>query len=264
MIRFPVLRWFPSWILCISCFLSSSNLGAKPDGSSRLVDTITESPSSALIVIGFVGGFVHPNDTVHQEVQLANRLRQDYPSGLEVEIFENHQGRQAHQEIMRMLDANHDGALSEPEKGRARIVLYGHSWGAAEAVTMARMLEKDGVPVLLTIQVDSVSKLGADDRSIPANVAQAVNFYQRNGLLHGRREIVAADPLRTRILGNFLFDYSTKPVNCDGYRWYARIFMKPHIEIESDPIVWNRVESLIRSQLPSPLAGRPIETRPAY
>jgi hypothetical protein len=204
---------------------------------------------SAVIVIGFVGGFVHHFDTVHQEVQLANHLRKDYPSGLEVEIFENHLGRQAHQEIIRLLDADHDGKLSEDEKLKARIVLYGHSWGASEAVSMARMLQKDGVPVLLTIQVDSVSKLGTDDRSIPANVAQAVNFYQLDGLLHGQRQIVAADPSHTRILGNFQFDYKTKPVNTDGYPWYARIFMKPHIEIESDPLVWNRVECLIRSQI---------------
>jgi hypothetical protein len=26
--------------------------------------------------------------------------------------------------------------------------------------------------------------------------------------------------------------------------------MKPHIEIEADPRVWNRVESLVRSKLP--------------
>jgi hypothetical protein len=117
-------------------------------------------------------------------------------------------------------------------------------------VIVARELEKDGVPVLLTIQVDSVSKPGSDDRLIPANVAQAVNFYQLDGVLHGQREIVAADPSRTRILGNFRSVYKTNHVNCDGYPWYARIFMKPHIEIEADPSVWNQVESLVRSKLP--------------
>ena len=112
-------------------------------------------------------------------VQLANHLRKDYPSGADVEIFENHLGRQAHQEIMRLLDADHDGKLSDDEKLKARIVLYGHSWGASEAVRMARLLQKDGVPVLLTIQVDSVSKLGTDDRSIPANVGQEASHRDR-------------------------------------------------------------------------------------
>jgi len=40
-------------------------------------------------------------------------------------------------------------------------------------------------------------------------------------------------------------------VDCSAYPWYARLFMKPHIEIESDPMVWSRVESLIRSKLQS-------------
>ncbi len=109
---------------------------------------------------------------------------------------------------------------------------------------------------MLTVQVDSVSKWGEDDRLIPVNVAQAVNFFQVDGLLHGRREILAVDRSRTQILGNFQVDYKTKPVKCDGYPWYAQIFMKPHIEIESDPVVWNKVESLILSKLPpDSLAG---------
>jgi len=236
---------FPGIALILLWLLSPNKLAARPDGDVRALAT---SPS--VIVIGFVGGFVHHDDAVHQEVQLAARLRKDYPTGMEVKVFENHLWRQAHQEILQLLDSDHNGALSAKEKLQARIVLYGHSWGASETVSMARSLQKDEIPVLLTIQVDSVSKPGNDDRSIPANVAQAVNFFQLDGLLHGQRQIVAADPLHTQILGNFRFDYKTKQVNCDGYPWYARVFMKPHIEIESDPKVWNQVESLIRSKLP--------------
>ena len=114
---------------------------------------------------------------------------------------------------------------------------------------MARQLQKDGVPVLLTIQVDSVSKLGEQDGSIPANVAEAINFYQLDGFLHGRSQIQASDRQRTQILGNFKFDYKTHPVNCSGFPWFAQLFMKPHIEIESDPRVWNQVESLIRAKI---------------
>ncbi len=232
-----------SFVLSIA---SSNQLAAGWQGTSE-----PEIASSTSIVFGFVGGHVRHDDSLHQEVRLANQLRKDYASGVEIKIFENRLGRQAHQEILRLLDRDHNGSLSAQEKRDARIVLYGHSWGATEAVSMARTLEKDGVPVLLTIQVDSVSKPGKNARFIPANVAQAVNFYQLNGLLHGHRQIVADDPMRTTILGNFEFDYTTKSVNCVGYPWYAQMFMKPHIEIESDPVVWNQVESLIRSKLPS-------------
>jgi hypothetical protein len=210
------------------------------------------SPAPQIIVIGFVGGFVRHDDLVHSGVQLAARLRQDYPSGVYVNTFENHQGDQAHRQVLQLLDTNHDGALSSDEKRDARVVIYGHSWGASETVALANQLNRDGVPVLLTIQVDSVAKSGEDDSVIPANVAQAVNFYQSDGLLHGRPAIRAADPERTRILGNFRQDYAAKPIRCDAYPWWDRIFMKSHIEIECDPRVWKQVESLIRSKLPPP------------
>ncbi len=234
--HYSMSRWAPACILFLSLFPSHA-YAASP-------------PGAGVIVIGFVGGRVRHDNAVHTEVQLAARLRGDYPSGMQAEIFENHQGRQALAAILKLLDSDHNGTLSDAEKHAARIVLYGHSWGASEAVTLARSLQKDGVPVLLTIQVDSVSKLGEDDRLIPANVAVAVNFYQLDGLLHGQSKILAMDSARTKILGNFRSNYKTNPVKLDGYPWYAQLFMKPHIEIESDPQVWNQVESLIRSELP--------------
>ena len=240
--NYPMLRWLPAPILVVS-ILSSNPLTARPSGAE-----LARSPLPTVIVIGFVGGFVRHNNTIHQEVQVATRLRKDYPR-VDVRIFANHLARKAHEEILRSLDADHNGTLSAREKLDARIVLYGHSWGASEAVTMARTLQKDGVPVMLTIQVDSITKPGEEDRYIPANVAQAINFYQRAGLFHGQRRILAVDPARTQILGNVQLDYSNRQINCDGYPWYARIFMRPHIEIESDPGLWNRVESLIRSKL---------------
>ena len=48
-----------------------------------------------------------------------------------------------------------------------------------ETVTLARALGKEGIPVLLTVQVDSVAKSGEDDGLIPANVAQADQFLSK-------------------------------------------------------------------------------------
>lgn len=239
-----VRRLLPAWMLIYSFLPIAPANGAEATSALPL-------PPSRVIVIGFVGGFVRRNNTLHQEVQLAAHLRSQYPARMQVKMFENRQGRQAHREVLEMLDADRDGALSDLEKRAARIVIYGHSWGASEGVTLARALGQDGIPVLLTIQVDSVEKRGEDDRWIPANVGQAVNFYQLDGLLHGRSEILAADRSRTEILGNYRVDYKTKRVSCDGFPWYAQMFMARHIEIECDPSVWNQVESLIRSKLPS-------------
>jgi hypothetical protein len=68
-------------------------------------------------------------------------------------------------------------------------------------------------------------------------------------MLHGKSEIRAANPSRTQILGNFRSDYKDKPLSCGQYPWYDRAFMKPHIQIECDPAVWGKVDSLIRTNL---------------
>ena len=207
------------------------------------------------IVVGFLGGFVRHDDTVHSEVQLAQHLRSEYPAGVYVETFENHRRDDAHKLILRLLAPNHDGKPTGEAKHSARIILYGHSWGANAVVVLARELEADGIPVLLTVQVDSIAKAGQNDGVIPSNVVQAVNFYQDKGFLHGRPQIRAADATRTQILGNFRMDYDTNPIACPQYPWYDRIFMRSHIEIECDPSVWQRIEGLIREQLPAQVAG---------
>lgn len=233
-------------------------------GQTRTLTSVGATESSAaspIIVIGFVGGFISHENAVHGGVQLAARLQKAYPSGVHVQVFENHHGDDAHAAVLRLLDANRDGTLSTEEKRGARIIIYGHSWGASETVALAKQLDADGIPVLLTIQVDSVAKMGEDDALIPANVAQAVNFYQPDGLVHGRPMIRAADPQRTEILGNFRYDYSAKPVACPGYSWVARAFEKTHIEIECDPDVLGRVEGLIRAKLPQPDAAQNSQLR---
>ena len=208
-----------------------------------------------VIVIGFVGGFIKHDDLIHSEVQLAARLRKDYPTGVDVETFESYRGKAARSKILTLLDINHDGVLTSDEKQNARIIIYGHSWGGSEAVVLARELDKQGIPVLLTIQVDSISKIHQNDAVIPANVAQAANFYQPHGLLHGQPEIRAADSTRTKIIGNFRFDYKASSYKCGEYPWYDRVFVKAHTQIECDPSVWKQAESLIRSNLP-PISGK--------
>jgi hypothetical protein len=208
------------------------------------------SGNAPFIVIGFVGGFVRHDDSVHSPVQVAERIRKDYPSSVYVKVFENRRREQAHQEILKLLNTNHDNTLSDEEKRNAKIILYGMSWGGSETVALARELQADKIPVLLTIQVDSVKKMNENDEVIPANVAEAVNFYESEGFLHGRSEIRAEDPSRTKILGNFQFSYTSMPANCENYPWWDRVFVKPHTEIECDPAVWNKAEVLIRAKLP--------------
>jgi hypothetical protein len=209
------------------------------------------------IIIGFVGGFVKRNDLKHPEVQFAALLRKSYPTSVHVEVFANHDGNEALRRVLQLLDSNGDGIVTGNEKEQANIIIYGHSWGALQTVTLARALGRQGVPVLLTIQVDSVRKPGQEDSIIPPNVTNAINFYQTSGLIHGRSSIRAADPERTLIVGNFQMSYRNRRVNCDNYPWLARHFNKPHHEIENDPNVWNHIASVIDSELlkTTPIAG---------
>jgi hypothetical protein len=202
-----------------------------------------------LIVIGFMGGRVKGGNLIHKEALLAKELQEGYPLRVHAEVFANHDAQSALNAVLRLLDENRDGRLSADEKRAARIVIYGHSWGASETVTFARRLNTLAIPILLTIQVDSVRKPNEDDGDIPPNVVQAINFYQTEGLLHGRTLIEAMDPKRTTILGNYESSYKSSPVSCARYPWFARTFMKPHIEIENDPSVWGKIAALIRAEV---------------
>jgi hypothetical protein len=206
--------------------------------------------TSSNIVIGFVGGFVNRNSPKHGPVKLAQSLRNDVPKGSShVEVFENRHRRRAYETILHLLDADHDGVLSESEKDNARIVLFGHSWGASAVVMLARELRQAGIPVLLTVQVDSVAKLWQNDSVIPDNVAEAVNYYQPHGIIHGRAQITAADPSKTQILGNNRFDYRRDPVTCAENSWYDRFFTPGHAASECDPHVWSQIEELVKQRL---------------
>jgi hypothetical protein len=198
-----------------------------------------------LIVVGFMGGRVHADNLVHREALLARDLDQRYPDAVRAMTFANHDQQRALRTVLQLLDTSKDGRLNEAEKSAARIVLFGHSWGASEAVHFAKELDRRGIPVLLTVQVDSVEKSGENDGTIPANVREAINFYQSEGLLHGRSSIQAIDPKRTKILGSYESTYRTNPVSCSGFGWFARAFMKPHIEIENDGVLWDKIEALI-------------------
>lgn len=235
--------YLPILALAFSVFCGT----AFPATAAKPVPSVAAANSA--IVIGFVGGFVHKNDTRHAEVQLAEKLRAGYSNRAHVDVFENHRGEDAYNAVINWLDRDGNGGLSDSEKRQARIILYGHSWGAAAVVELARQLQKQRIPVLLTIQVDSITKRGQNDHVIPANVERAVNFYQSSGILRGLPEIVPADPAQTQILGDFRFDYKRQPASCSTYPWFARHFLKGHIAIECDPNVWSRVETLIGEYL---------------
>jgi hypothetical protein len=210
--------------------------------------TPTPLPAGSTLVIGFLGGY-EPWDDPHRSVrQLVLQLHQR--PGVYAESISNHHRKVAFELIRRALDTNHDGKLDVHERAAARIILFGQSWGGGAAIMTARDLESLGIPVLLTVQVDSV---GLRDGLIPANVRAAVNFYQHDPLtIQGRAEIRAADPTRTRILGDFEASYRARTVDESNASWPRKTLGGSHAKMELDPEVWKRVEGFISDAI----AGR--------
>jgi hypothetical protein len=217
-------------------------------------------PTTSYILIGFAGGFVRHDDPHHGPVRLARKLQPELPKGASIQVFENRHRKAAYKSILRLLDTNHDGVLSDAEKAQAHIILFGHSWGASAVVMLSRELNRAGIPVLLTVQVDSVAKPWQSDKVIPENVVAAVNFYQPHGFVHGRSQITAADDSKTQILGNYRFDYRKDPVQCEGGSWFQHTFSPSHLQSQCDPRLWTQVENLVRQHVepqPSTVAALP-------
>jgi hypothetical protein len=127
--------------LCRASVVTLTILGASVPGFALAVDGAAVSSQPAApsnIVIGFVGGFVSHDNLHHGPVQLAEQMRRTAPKDTYIQVFENRRRKKAHDAIVRVLDTNHDGVLSSEERARARIILFGHSWGASAAVLLAR------------------------------------------------------------------------------------------------------------------------------
>jgi hypothetical protein len=245
---------FSSVLLLSAVLLAGGCAIIRPQGYRSFV-TQTPAPGNSYLVIGFMGGVEAWDADKHQVRKLALKLRSlDLPN-VDVETVENRQEKLALELIPNALDRNGDGKLDEEERASARVILYGHSLGGGSVVKLASELKEIGVPVLLTIQVDSV---GRKDRVIPSNVARAINFYQHDGpFIRGRSEIVAEDSQKTTILANYKYDYKNKKVDDSALIWLARILEGAHAKLEFDPDVWAKVSQLIVHEIEEPSTRTP-------
>jgi hypothetical protein len=197
----------------------------------------------ATLIIGFHGGRDAWNNERVGVGRMATRLRALELPMTHIQTVENTRRALALRFVRAALDRNQDGNFDEGERKAARIILYGESFGGAAVVKFARQLEELDVPVLLTVQVDSV---GRGDEVIPANVAAAANLYQRSGrIIRGPESIRAESPKRTRILGNFRYDYRDSDIDISDLPWYKTILRNDHARMDRDPKVWKQVEELI-------------------
>lgn len=238
-------RILAAFVLCLPTVVSlrpHAGVSASPQRFEELITRTPLAPGDYLIV-GFLGGRDRWNDDRRGVRKLALKLRSMNRPEVHVETFENQKRGRALTFVRQALDGNQDGRLDEEERARVRLILYGQSFGGAAVVKFARELKKLGVPVMLTVQVDSV---GLGDTVIPSNVARAANLYQRDGLfVRGEPRIRAEDPTKTEILGNFQFSYRGKRVDLSKLPWHQKIFRTAHSKMDLDPEVWLKAEGMI-------------------
>lgn len=211
----------------------------------RYQDFTTPTPlkEGDFLIVGFMGGRESWDNHKRGVRKLALKLRAMRLPGVHVETVENKKRRLALALIRNAFDRDRDGRLDERERASARLIVYGQSFGGAAVVKLARHLKEMEVPVLLTVQIDSV---GRGDKAIPPNVRRAANLFQRDGLvIKGEREIRAEVPGRTEIVGNFKFDYDGKKIDLSEVSWLKRLFQAAHTKMDHDPEVWALVEKIV-------------------
>jgi pimeloyl-ACP methyl ester carboxylesterase len=223
--------------------------------AQRFEDFTVRTPleEGEVLILGFQGGREDWNAKTAVG-RLAARLRGLKLPGVHVETVENRKRHLAVRLVREALDRDRDGRLAHEELARPRVILYGHSFGGAAVVKLARELDRLGVPVLLTVQIDSV---GRGDARVPPNVARAANLFQSSGqIIRGEPEIVAEDPERTEIVGNFGYDYDERQIDISKVPLMKKIFRAAHAKMELDEEVWSRVEQLILSAVPAASSGQ--------
>jgi hypothetical protein len=194
------------------------------------------------LVVGFLGGHDSWDDEEKGVRRVALRLR-DPARRLYAETFENRSRDVAEDFVIQALKA-----IGGRPSNRATLIVYGQSFGGAATVKFARQLDTLEVPIHLTVQIDSV---GRADAEIPPNVAYAANLFQTSGrFIRGENPIRAFDPARTRVLGNWRFDYDQPPgsrISLGDLPWWKTIFRAAHAKMDRDPRVWAVVEALIEA-----------------
>ncbi len=178
-------------------FCASFGHASPPRGKSPLR---TAAPCQ-VVVVGYTGGLETATTSASGIVWIRDRLRSLNVPDLCVHTFSAYNWTHGYRWVRSEFGAENDAGLTpDVIRNGPKVVIYGHSFGGWATVSLARRLERAGIPIEMTVQMDSI---GITDKTLPPNVRESANFYERNTrVLHARGTIHAQDPSRTRILEN--------------------------------------------------------------
>jgi pimeloyl-ACP methyl ester carboxylesterase len=146
-------------ILCV--VMSLAGCSAMTPGRLDAVKPVTDDPrvGNAYMLRGLSGIFSTGIDRLGVEVNSA---------GVHGEVFQDDQWSALADQIAVRFHGHPD---AEP------LVLIGHSFGADDAIRIARRLDEANIPVTLLVTLDPVMP-----PEVPKNVRLCVNLYQSNGI----------------------------------------------------------------------------------
>jgi hypothetical protein len=160
----------------------------------------TDDADCKILYVGIVGGLETPNNKRSGIVQVRDTLRDPAYTEVCARTFSPYDWMAGRSWILSHFP-QHTGPMTEIELGQApKVVLACHSLGGWAVISVARSLDREGIPVELTVQVDSV---GITDHTVPKNVKEAAIFHARDILMFmTTKEIKTEDANRTKLVAN--------------------------------------------------------------
>ena len=197
-------------------FVFATPITALPSSSAS---PSTEVPvvidhSCRILYAGFVGAMESSNRKGSGVVQIRDVLRGSAYSDVCSESFIPLSWESCRNWILRQFPA-HSGPFTQAEIDEGpRIILLGHSTGGWAMLKVARDLRDKGIPVELTVQLDSV---GITDYTVPSNVKSSAIFHARDFLMFlTTKNIRMEDPRRTKLVANIVVkNASHLSITCD-------------------------------------------------
>jgi hypothetical protein len=200
---------------CIAVGLSLLAFGLQPAaGQSPQVSTPLFPPQSGVraeenrempckvVYLGMVGGLETSNNRRSGVVQIRDILQGPTFPDVCAKSFSPYVWRSGFHWVLAHFPS-HPGRLTAVDLARApKVILVGHSFGGWAVLSVARNLERKGIPVELCVQIDSV---GITDHTAPRNVKAAAIFHANDALfLLTTKTIKLEDSGQTKLVENIL------------------------------------------------------------
>jgi hypothetical protein len=193
--------WFLLCLIVLSVLFPVSHCAPLPD-QPDIIGTENREANCKIIYLGMVGALELANNSRSGLVQIRETLGQSAYPDVCAKTFSPYVWRSGLHYVLKHFPS-HPGPLTQEDLDHApKVVLVGHSMGGWAVISVARNLKSRGIPVELSIQVDSV---GITDQTVPNNVKAAAIFHARDILTFmTTKKIRAEEPSQTKLLANVL------------------------------------------------------------